>query len=461
MFLLVIPVLIAVVIIVSTRRHAERAGGAGGAVDAATTAALVERWRAASIISPDQAVAIERYERDHAPTPPPPAARGPVVAEILGYVGALLAAIGIAIVVARVDLSLRTGALLALVLGSLLVAAGFAIPEHAGGPWWRFRQVLHLLGLAGLTVAAGIETGGIAERSGEAVAFACGAVMTVVGGLLYARRDRPLQLIAWGAGLTTLAVGVTALATGIGVLTAAALLAIGGAWTAAAWRDLLPRRVIALPLGALLLGVAAAPATGTWGPFTGFGLATLACGALILGGYRVRDRGGAALMVPGIAVATFVGSAALIGNETATWQEMFAAIVLLVFGATAVRMAWDDHEAEGVALQLTGALALLLPAGYVWASIDQDSAGAFAVLLAGIAIAGALTAIGALRRRPWLAGAGLVGILVYVPWTVAQFFEGKAVPVTLVLVGLIGIGTAVRSLRHRATPPTAPPLLGP
>ena len=111
-------------------------------------------------------------------------------------------------------------------------------------------------------------------------------------------------------------------------------------------------------------------------------------------------------------------------------------------------------------MQVLGSLTLLIPAGYLWASIDQDSGRGFVALLAGVAIGGALTALGALRNRPWLAGVGLVGILIYVPWTVAQFFEGRAVPVTLVLVGLIGIGAAVRSLRHRAAPP-APPLLGP
>ena len=109
---------------------------------------------------------------------------------------------------------------------------------------------------------------------------------------------------------------------------------------------------------------------------------------------------------------------------------------------------------------MLGSLTLLIPAGYLWASIDQDSGRGFVALLAGVAIGAALTALGALRNRPWLAGVGLVGILIYVPWTVAQFFEGRAVPVTLVLVGLIGVGAAVRSLRHRAAPP-APPLLGP
>ena len=47
----------------------------------AVTAELVERWRGAALISPDQAAAITEYERAHAPVPPTPVSHGPVVAE--------------------------------------------------------------------------------------------------------------------------------------------------------------------------------------------------------------------------------------------------------------------------------------------------------------------------------------------------------------------------------------------
>ncbi|MFM7061118.1 MAG: hypothetical protein ACKOZL_08050 [Actinomycetes bacterium] len=451
-FIAIIPILIAVVVIVAVRRRAESVDRTG---DPAMAAALLERWRSAALITADEAAAIAEYERVHAPTPPPPLSRGPLVAEVLGYVGAVLAAIGIAIVVARVDLSVQTGAILALAIGALLVAVGFAVPEHAGGPWWRFRQVLHLLGTAGLTIAAGIQVGGVAEASGQAVAFACGATGTIVGGLLYFRRDRPLQLVAWFAGLIALAVGATLVVSGAGLLTAIALLVLGGAWTSAAWRDLLPRRVIALPLGALLLGAAAAPAAETWGEFTGFGVASIICAALVLLGYQRREP---TVLVAGISVGTIILSATLSFAE-APWQYGLSAALLLAFGTAAIREAWDGEEAETIAVQLVGAITVLVAAGNVFAHMDQDSGRAFVALALGVVIAGGLTALGALRSRPWLAAAGLLGILVYVPWTVGQFFEGRAVPVTLVLVGLVGIGVAVRSLRHRAGPP-APPLLG-
>lgn len=454
MFVLLIPLLIVVAIVVAARRHTDAAAGDRAPV---TPEGLATRWRAAALISADQEQAILEYERANAPAPAEPVSHAPVVAEVLGYVGAILAAIGIAIVVARVDLSLQTGALLALALGALLIAAGFAVPEAAGGPWWRFHQVLWALGLAGLTIAAGIQVGGVGGRSGPAVALACGTVATIVGGLLYARRDRPAQSLLWFAGLVTAAIGGSLLIVGGGVLTAGVLLVLGAAWFAAAWRELLPPRTIAVALGTLLLGAAAMPAGFTWDPFIGFGVASVITAGLVLVGYRTRRND---VLLPALAATTVVFTGSLSTAED-PWQFWLAAVVLLGIGAAAIREAWDGHDAESVSVQLMGALALLIPGGMVWAHITEDSAGGFAALLAGIAISAAITALGALRSRPWLAGIGLAGILVYVPWTVAQFFEGKAVPVTLVLVGLLGIGAAVRSLRHRATPPPAPPLLGP
>jgi hypothetical protein len=454
MFILLIPLLIVVAIVIASRRHTDAGDDGRGPV---TPEGLAARWRSAALISADQERAILDYERAHAPAPPPPTSHAPVVAEVLGYVGAILAAIGIAIVVARVDLSLQSGALLALVLGAVLIAAGFAVPEAAGGPWWRFHQVLWTLGLAGITIAAGIQVGGVGERSGEAVVLACGAVGTIVGGLLYARRDRPAQLVMWFAGLVAAAVGGSLLLVGGGVLTAGALLALGAGWFAAAWRGLLPPRAIAVALGTLLLAVAAAPAGATWDPFIGFGVASVITAALVFVGYRTHEN---AVLLPALAATSVVFTFSLSTAED-PWQFWLAAAVLLGIGAAAIREAWDGHDAEAISVQLVGALALLIPGGMVWAHITEDSTGGFIALLAGIAIAAGLTTLGALRSRPWLAGIGLLGILVYVPWTVAQFFEGKAVPVTLVLVGLLGIGAAVRSLRHRAAPPPAPPLLGP
>ena len=459
MFILIIPLLIAVAVIVAVRRRADaRLDATGPAPE--VIAGLADRWRAAGLITEEAERAVVAYERAHAPAPTPPASHGPVVAEVLGYVGAILAAIGIGIVVANVELSLQTGAILALVLGALLIATGAAIPDAEAGPWWRFRQVLWLLGLAGLTTAVGIQVGGVAERSGTAVVLWCGLTAAGAGAPLYGRRNRPVQLLACGAGIVAATVSGAFLVSG-GILAAFALTTVGVLGVAAASRGALPPRWLALAAATLVLGAGPIPAAevsrfSDTSVFWAFGLASLITGGAILVGHRTRE---SAVLVPALGAATIVISATL-SVGVATWMYALASVGLVGFGLLALVEAWEGREAESIAVQLAGGAALLIPAGVLWAHLDQDSAAGFIALFAGVIAAGGLTALGALRARPWIAAVGLAGVVVYVPWVVGQFFEGPAVPVALVLVGLVGIGAAVRSLRHRAAPPT-PPLLGP
>lgn len=459
MFILIIPLLIAVAVIVAVRRRADTHAAASGP-DPEVIATLAARWRSAGLITVEAERAVVDFERAHAPAPTPPASHGPVVAEVLGYVGAILAAIGIGIVVANVELSLRTGAILALVLGGLLIATGAAVPGAGSGPWWRFRQVLWLLGLAGVTTAVGLEVGGVLERSGAAVVLWCGLAAAVVGAPLYGLRNRPVQFLACTAGLIAATISGAMLLSG-GIAAACALTAIGVLGVAAAARGALPPRWLALATATLVVSTGPIPAAevsrfSDTAVFWAFGLSALITGAAMLVGHRRHE---SAVLVPALAVATVAISATL-SVSVATWMYALAAAGLVGFGLLAILEAWDGSEAESIALQLAGGAALLIPAGVLWAHLDQDAAPGFVALLAGILAAGGLTAVGALRARPWLAAVGLAGIVVYVPWVVGQFFEGPAVPVALVLVGLVGIAAAVRSLRHRAAPPT-PPLLGP
>lgn len=459
MQILIIPVLIAVAIIIAVRRRADTRAAAAGPTPE-VIASLAARWRSAGLITAEEERAVVGYERAHAAIAAPPVSHAPVVAEVLGYVGAILAAIGIAIVVANVELTPRTGATLAVVLGVLLIVTGAAIPDADAGPWWRFRQVLWLLGLVGITIAVGIGVGEIAGRSGAAVVLWCGLAAAVVGAPLYGRRNRPVQFLACTAGLVAATISGMLLLGG-GILAAIALTALGGAGVAAASRGLLPPRWLALATATLILATGPIPAAevsqfSETAVYWAFGLAALVAGAAILVGHRARE---SAVLVPALAVATLAISMTL-SVGVATWMYALAAAGLIGFGLLAIAGAWAGSEAESIAVQLVGGAALLIPAGVLWAHLDQDAAPGFVALFAGILVAGALTALGALRSRPWIAAVGLAGVVVYVPWVVGQFFEGPAVPVALVVVGLVGVAGAVRSLRHRTAPPT-PPLLGP
>ena len=111
---------------------APEGGAAAVSGDEGVIAQWLGRWVAADVLSVEQADAILAYERSVAPAPVPAEAgrrRVPPVAEALGYLGGILAVVGIVLLVARYwpDMAdaLRLG--VGLVGMVVFVAAGFAI----------------------------------------------------------------------------------------------------------------------------------------------------------------------------------------------------------------------------------------------------------------------------------------------------------------------------------------------
>jgi hypothetical protein len=451
---LLIPIVIVVAIVVATRRHA---GTTAAGAPPVVVDALLDRWQDAGLISPDQRAAILAHEEARTPAAPPAMARGPIVAEVLGYLGAVLAIVGVGIVVARANLSDLQGAVLAVVLGVLLTGLSFAVPEERGGSWWRFRQVVALLGLVGLVVATGLAVGGedLAHRSGSVTAFACGAVALGVGSILHAGRDRPLPLLACFAGLVAAVLGATTSWDTDGIATAAGLTVAAIAWGAAAWRGWLRPSWLSLGLGTGLAILALAPLAELRG-LLGWALATTVSGILLLTAYRLR-RG--AVLVVALLLGPIVLSAA-VTEAHALWAAAAVGVFLAAFGLVALRTAWPARDAEAVAMQVYGSAALLLPAGIVWGAAASRSSLGLAALILGLAGSIALIVAGATRDRPWPTAVGLGGSLVYAALIAGRFARGRAVPVLLVVVGILGIAGAVRALRHRSAPPSAP-LLGP
>lgn len=447
MFGLLIPIIIVVAIVVATRRRSDGPTAQGPSPEMVT--ALVDRWRDAALISPDQRAAILAHEDARRPAPRPATPRGPIVAEILGYLGAVLALVGIGIVIANAKFTDRQGALLAGTLGVLLAGVSLAVPEERGGPWWRFRQVLALLGLAGLVVATGLVVGAVAEASVEVTIMACGAVGAAGGAALHAGRDRPVLLAAAFAGLVALVVAAASLPDTGGWLIAGALTLLAIAWGVAAWRGLLAPRWLALGLGTGLAIFAPAP-IGDSQLLVGWGLASAVAGALLLVGHRRRE---APALLVSLLLAPIVLSGAVAGADH-RWEALLLGLGLVAFGLLALRAGWSDESAEGVALQVYGTAALLVPAGVVWASGTPRAGTGLAALLVGVATAAALIVIGATRSRLWVAGVGLLGALVYSAWTAGQFFRGRPLPLLLLVVGLGGLIAAARSLRHHAPPGT-------
>jgi hypothetical protein len=102
---------------------------------------------AEGLLTQDQTTAILAAEHARAPRPPAPTRPVSVMAELLGYLGGILAIIGAVLLAARFwqDLASWTRLTLLGLVAAALWAAGAMVHEHADPALWRLRGVLWLL----------------------------------------------------------------------------------------------------------------------------------------------------------------------------------------------------------------------------------------------------------------------------------------------------------------------------
>lgn len=219
----------------------------------------LHRWVRAGLISEEVAGRIWAFERETSTEAPPvaavepvrPASRVPVMTEVVGYLGAALAAAAVAAFVGRNWEDLATWQRLALPGTGvpLFLVAGFAIRRSEEPAVQRLAGLLWFLAIGSAAWLTAIWAVEIADVSDRQALLSVGATVTVVGGALYAYRRWSLPQLGLVGGLALLITGAffeNALAIGI------ALTVLGAAWAAlAALRILEPRTSTAL-IGGLL-----------------------------------------------------------------------------------------------------------------------------------------------------------------------------------------------------------------
>lgn len=163
----------------------------------------------------------------------------------------------------------------------------------------------------------------------------------------------------------------------------------------------------------------------------------VASGAL----WRLQDR-------PAQQLSTVVGAAVAVA-AAAGWADGAAAVGAALWGLGAL---WVLGGLRGglppelVALPVGAGLALVGAGvtGGSWPWFGPPS---------GLVTAALLLWLGADRQRFWLTGAGILGLLLYVPSTATYYFADTiGVPLTLLVFGLVLLAGAVRTFRHRASP---------
>jgi hypothetical protein len=213
------------------------------------------RWTAAGLIDLNQAARIDAAERERAATLPP--RRLPLVAEVLGYVGAVIAITAIVLTVHQIWKHVPAVAELttAGVIAVGLLLAGGAVRTDTDPALARLRSVLWLLSTAAAAAFVAVLTDQYIRLSDTAGALTTAAAALVYAVPLWWRNRSTLQHLAvFGAAVAVLETGIDSIDPHAGPLQfGIALWLIAVAWGVAVARGLLGPA----PIGMLLSGAGA------------------------------------------------------------------------------------------------------------------------------------------------------------------------------------------------------------
>ncbi|MDY7106760.1 MAG: DUF2157 domain-containing protein [Actinomycetota bacterium] len=452
------------------------------AAGGARVADELRRWVDAGLVSEDQARAIAAFERG--PSTPTVAEtvgaaasgetaegrgtgrRVPPVAEALGYLGGVLAMVGLASLLVRYwpDMALAGRVGLA-GLGAVLSGIGGALVAQRSDPALdRLRGFLWVLSSAASALVAGVVAADGFDASVAMVVAVGGATAAVHGGLLWAwREDRPMQQLTALVAVAVAAGGFVA--TGAESAAGLAVWSVGAVYLLAGLARRTPRPLLTEIVGSAALVVGSIMTVANWLGWGGlFGVAT---GFVLLGVAAApsapTSRNDDILLVVtgGIAVSQF--APATLGYWAA---DAGLATGLIMWAVGAALIVAGSRRLVRAPTVVAGVGGLVLFGG---AAITAAQSVGFAPLF-GTASAVALIALGMLPGRVLLSVIGSLGLLVNVPWAIVVHFpgEGRApllIMVTGVLIAAVAVllaraGPRVHADLHsrdgRAAPPSAP-----
>jgi len=464
--LLFLPVLALVVYLVVRGSRADHPGegvgpeapsplsGSGGVAD------QLERWRSAGLLDELQVAAILEHERTHRPLPPPspaaavsvrPRRQLPDVGEALGYLGGVLALVGMSLLVGRYWADIPIAGRLGLSggLAAVLFGVGLLVPEDRDPAFRRMRWFLWLVSSAATGVFGGVLAHELAGDDGLVITFAAASAIVAHDVALWLRRDRPLQQLAF--------LGATAVAVGTGVAWASSSGPAGLAvWSIGAVGVLLGlRHLTRLPLLTLLVGAVASVfgamvTTEDWQPASLLLTTSTALALLTLASLRalptrtIEQRllaivGGIAFVssVPG--TIDYFAEQAGLATGLAVWGS--GALLVYVGGRGWLRLP--------IVATVLGAAALV--GGAALTGIDLERIAP----LFGIATSLGLIALGVALDRFALSVVGSLGLLAHVPWAILEWFPGEGRAPLLIMVSgalILAIAALLTRTRGRGFP---------
>ena len=371
------------------------------------------------------------------------------VVEALGYLGGVLGASGVVLLVANYWTDLGVGGRLAIsgLTAVALIIGGRAVPEANGAAMARLRSFLWTLGTAAVAVFAAVlgDELGAPSPPSRVTAITAGAV-ALTSGLMWWGRFRPVQqFVTLVAGVVAVGATFELLAGHVGIGTS--VWVAGAALVAVGWRRLTPVPVIDVAVGSVAMGIGSIIAFGDDPQprllvVVGTGLLLV---ALVVAPKLIRG-------TASIVVLSVVGGFILLQSvppAVAYFAEnagIPTGLVLWLVGAAVLALGISRRSRAPRVIEVLGAVVMLAGAG-----VTGVGSPGFATVF-GLLTALGLLGASMLPERVALAPVGAVGLLVNVPWAISWFFPGEGrVPLLISVSGVLLIAVAVLMARlgHR------------
>lgn len=408
-------------------------------------ASLLQRWTAAGVLSAENATSIRDFERrvarEGAVSSSVPTRRFPAVAEALGYLGGVLGIVGVITLVSNFWSDWPSGLRLATTGGATLlaVAAGRFVRESEDQAFARMRWFLWTVATPAIGLFAYVLARDLLdwERGSQywlMIALATGCL----NGMLWAGRFRPIQEALTFIGL------MVAIGTATGDASEISWAGV------AVWAS-----------GIVLVSIT------LWRTFTTPVIPmAIGAGSIIVGGYlTVSDWEGLGFLFVALSASALVGLATVNSSPLPSQFRVLFGVVGCIglvqsVPGVLVYYAQDAGVMTGCAVWVIGVLLFLFTRiRLVRAPVVFQIVGGVSLLvgpaitgtqslavatISGLLVAVGLIAVGITPGRVLMSMFGLVGLLVYVPWTIAHFFPGKGrVPLLITVSGLLIVIIAV------------------
>lgn len=418
--------------------------------------AELDRWVDARLLTVEQSASIVDFEGRRrivstaAATPVADVGRPrrvAPVAEALGYLGGILATVGLVLLLRRYWPELEPFSRVALAAGSslALLVAGWIVPENGDPALARLRGFLWTASTAAAALLTFVVIHDwLATYGGSTITFACASTVALEGALLWRGRTRPMQQLAFLGG-TVVAAGAATAIFASGGWVGLAVWSIGAAYLLGGLSRMttVPLQTEAVGLVGLIVG-----AMTTASAWQSFGLPFAAATALALLGLAVAP--GSMTSVSDRRLCAVVGGLAFVSIVPGTIgyfsREAGVATGATVWGLGAILLYLGASARARVPVVVEAAGGIALLGG---AALSATQWPGLAPVL-GLITAGALVALGMLPGRVLLSLLGSLGLLINVPWLIAWFFPGDGrAPLLILISGSLILALAVFLSRQR------------